>query len=275
MNNSSSQVSNEFIDDEISVKDLIDFLARSWKIILTSGAIGLFLAIGYLWITPPVWEATAQIQMAQISVPNNPQRVNVEEPNALISRMRIPTKYHEAVMKICGLDSQANATETMVNLVRLAPIKGLNSVVELKIALQSRERVHACAESVFQIVKTSQEDITNPLIEDAQRKLADYAKRLLALREVVARADRSNASFIAYFEARDEIRYLIDETMKLQELIYSKEKYKTKLVAPIYVAEQPIAPKTKKSLLVGSLAGIFIGILGLLVRKFFTKYKKT
>ncbi len=58
-------------EDEISVKDIIDFLIESWKAIILTGLLGLVGSIAYVWVTPNQYQATAQIQMAQISANTN------------------------------------------------------------------------------------------------------------------------------------------------------------------------------------------------------------
>ena len=73
---------NSNIEDEISLKDMVDFLIESWKAIVLTGILGLIGSIAYLWVTPNQYQATAQIQMAQISANNNtnPLGVNVVDP---------------------------------------------------------------------------------------------------------------------------------------------------------------------------------------------------
>jgi uncharacterized protein involved in exopolysaccharide biosynthesis len=265
---------NQIDEEEISVKDIIDFLSESWKTILAAGSIGLFLAVGYLWITPSMWEASAQIQMAQVGTLTNPVGANIEEPTLLISRMKIPTSYEKEIIQICGLENKPNATESMVKLVKLAPVKGLNSVVELKLALQSKESAKTCAESLYQVIKKSQENITAPLVQEAQAKLDDYAQRLVKLREILVREGGASGSIsVAYFATRDEIKYLNDETMKLNDFISSAQKRQTKLLAPIYVADKPTWPKKTISLLAGLFGGLCIGFVWALGRKVLARYR--
>ena len=109
----SDSYSNQAPEDEISIKDIVDFLLESWKAILATGLVGLLGAAGFIVFTPSQYEATAQIQMAQIAPNNNnnnnnnnsnPLGVNVEDPNLLMARLKLPSSYTEDEIKACGLD---------------------------------------------------------------------------------------------------------------------------------------------------------------------------
>jgi uncharacterized protein involved in exopolysaccharide biosynthesis len=276
MNNPVNQSANAIIEDEISIKDIIDFIAESWRITLTSGVIGLLLAIGYLWMTPSKWEATAQIQMAQIRTSSNLNQaaVNIEDPNLLISRLKIPTSYDESIIQSCGLQNQPKAADILANTIKITPVKGLPSIVEIKLHLYSQENAKSCVESIYQWIKKSQEKIAAPLIEDAQARLDEDIQRLLKVKGLIGRADISGGALsIAYFVARDEIKYLTDEIMNLKAVIASGETHQAKLAAPVYVADQSIFPKKNLSSLAGIFAGLFFGFLLALSLKLLAKYR--
>ncbi len=91
---------NPIIKDEVSFKDIVDFLVdflfESWIVIILTGLLGLFGSIVYLVLTPNQYQAIAYIHMAQISANNNnttinPLGVNIEDPNLLIARLKLPT----------------------------------------------------------------------------------------------------------------------------------------------------------------------------------------
>ena len=67
----SEQSFNSVQDDEISLKEIIDFLIESWKTIAAVGGLGLLSAVAFIFLTPSQYEATAHIQMAQVSTGNN------------------------------------------------------------------------------------------------------------------------------------------------------------------------------------------------------------
>ncbi len=273
----SEQSFQPIADDEISIKDMIDFLMESWKAIIATGILGVAAALTFVMVTPSQYEATAQIQMAQISISNNntnPLGSNVELPSLLIARHQVPSTYTEDEIKACGLEGKKMPQESLSKLAKFTPVKGVDSIVELKIRLESKEGALACAQALFENVKESQSLIIKPYIEEAKSLLAKYQVRLQETQALVAKADKSGSALsAAYLANRDEVKFLTDESIRLNALITSGDARQTKLVAPVYVSDLPVFPKKSVSLVVGLLAGLFVGLLLVLLRKAWNNYK--
>ncbi len=273
----SEQSFQPITDDEISIKDIVDFLVESWKAIIATGILGVAAALTFVMVTPSQYEATAQIQMAQISISNNntnPLGSNVELPSLLIARHQVPSTYTEDEIKACGLEGKKMPQESLSKLAKFTPVKGVDSIVELKIRLESKEGALACAQALFANVKESQSLIIKPYIEEAKSLLAKYQVRLQETQALVAKADKSGSALsAAYLANRDEVKFLTDESIRLNALITSGDARQTKLVAPVYVSDLPVFPKKSVSLVVGLLAGLFVGLLLVLLRKAWNNYK--
>ena len=113
-----------------------------------------------------------------------------------------------------------------------------------------------------------------PYIEVAKIKLADVQERLQKAKELVARSDKSGASMSAnYLFTRDEIRYLLDESAALKNIVISNQNRATRMIAPIYASDVPIAPKKRMALAAGLLGGLFLGLLTALARQIVLKLK--
>ncbi len=273
----SEQSFQPIADDEISIKDIVDFLVESWKAIIATGILGVAAALAFVMVTPSQYEATAQIQMAQISISNNntnPLGSNVELPSLLIARHQVPSAYTEDEIKACGLEGKKMPQESLSKLAKFTPVKGVDSIVELKIRLESKEGALACAQALFENVKESQSLIIKPYIEEAKSLLAKYQVRLQETQALVAKADKSGSALsAAYLAIRDEVKFLTDESIRLNALITSGDARQTKLVAPVYVSDLPVFPKKSISLVLGLLAGLFAGLLLVLLRKAWNNYK--
>lgn len=264
--------STSYEEDEISLKDMIDFLLENWKTILAGGILGLATSLVFVFVAPAKYEAKAQIKMAQIGVNNNnnvnPLGVNIEEPALLIARMKLPTSFDPVTIDRCGLTGEKDAQDILAKLVKLSAVKGAPSVVDLSIQLSSKEQADACVSAVFDLIKGSQKAIAEPFIIEAKSKLAEYQKRLDDSRSVMLRADKSGAALsAAYLATRDEVKYLMGEVIRLQDFITSGDTWMTQLTAPIYAIDHPVFPKKKISVIVGLLAGLFFGLLFVMVRK--------
>jgi uncharacterized protein involved in exopolysaccharide biosynthesis len=276
----SEQSFNAVQDDEISLKEIIDFFMESWVTIVAVGVLGLLSAIAFMFVTPSQYEATAQIQMAQISNNNNnnnnnPLGTNLEDPNALIARMKLPPSFSEKEVRACRLEKSKFSTETLANsVVKLTLVKGVASLVELKIRAESKEVALTCAQAIFENIKDSQSQILKPYIEEAKTLLLKYQVRLNEAQRLIAMADKSGQALsAAYLANRDELKFLSDEAIRLNAIITAGDTRHTKLVSPIYVSDKPVFPKKTISLVLGLLAGLFLGLLYVLARKAWCNYK--
>jgi uncharacterized protein involved in exopolysaccharide biosynthesis len=253
-------------DEEISLLDILCFLKGAWKTIAVTSVVGFSAAVIYLLITPKQYEATAQITMAQIGAANNnninPLGINIEEPALLIARLSSPTSFTPQVAEACGYQNQPDAALTLSKAIKLVIPKGVANVVELKTFGPSPQIAKDCALTLFDLIKVTQAQIVAPYIEEAKIKLIDDEERLQKAKDLVAKADRSGQAMSAsYLSTRDEIRYLLDEITALKNVVTSNKNRTTRLVAPIYASDTPIAPKKRITLAAGVLGGLFLGLL--------------
>ncbi len=272
----SEQSFNRALEDEISFKDIIDFLMESWKTILGIGLLGLLGSVGFLAVTPNQYEATTQIQMAQISANNttNPLGVNVEEPKLLIARLTLPTTYSAAEIKACGLEGQKMPGESIVAMSKFSTIKEVDSIVELKIRMNSSDEAVVCAQAIFEKIRESQNQIIKPYIEEAKVLLTKYQVRLNEAQGLLARADKSEIALsAAYLAIRDEVKFLTDESIRLNTFVTAGNARQAKLISPIYASDAAVLPKKKIALIVGLFVGLFLGLLLVMARKVWNSYK--
>lgn len=273
----SEQTFNEYPEDEISLKDIIDFLIESWKSILVTGVLGVIAAGAYIAVTPNKYEATAQIEMAKINNNNNsnPLGSNIEDPNLLIARMKSPSSYDQTSIVACGYEGKKQAAEILAKMVKVSLSKG-TQMVELKVTGLSQEQATQCVQSIFNNIKQSQEMIAVPIIEEAKTKLALYATRLQEAQTFISKADKSGSSMsAAYLSTRDEVKYLTDEMIRLNDLISSASTRSTKLVSPIYAPENKVSPKRAISLIAGLISGLFLGLVMMIGLRAYRSYKSS
>jgi hypothetical protein len=280
----SEQSFNSTQEDEISLRDMIDFLVESWKIIVITGILGLFSSVAYLLITPNQYQATAQIQMAQISanINNNnnnnnntsPLGINIEEPSLLIARFKLPSNYSTQEIVACDFESSKSPFEDLATAAKFSVVKGVESIIELKITRDSKEIAITCAQSLFENIRISQNKIINPYIEEAKTLLVKYQDRLANSQSMVSRADKSGAALsAAYLASRDEVKFLTDEILRLNAFIVGADSKKAKLVSPIYASDDPVFPKKTISLIVGLMIGLFFGLLLAYGKRSYKVYK--
>lgn len=268
-------------DEEISLVDILQFLKGAYKTILILGAVGLVIAVAYLTVTPKQYEAVAQIAMAQISAANNnnnnnlnPLGINIEEPSLLIARLAQPTSFPPQVLSSCGVGESTESAAGITKSIKLSIPKGVTNAVELKAFGKSPEVASMCAQAVFELIKTTQAQIVAPYIDDAKIRLAGDEERLAKAKELLVKADKSGSAMgAAYLSTRDEIRFLLDEITALKNVVTSNQSRATRLIAPIYASDTPIAPKKRVVLVAGLFGGLFLGLLLALARQLWMKLK--
>lgn len=264
---------NPSIEDEISLKDIVDFIAESWKTIIATGIVGILGAVGYIFLTPNQFEATAQIQGAQITLGNPAAPNSIEDPNALIARMKLPSSYGKNVATSCDLDNSKYPQEALTKMVKLSVIKG-TSLVELKVTTLSQASAIKCSQVLLDQIKDYQIQLANIFIDEAKGKISTYQKRLLESQAFINKADKSGSSKSeAYLASRDEIKQFTDEIIRLNDLISSANSRQAKLVSPIYSPEKEVSPKRAIALIAGLFAGLFLGLLYMLGQRAYRAYK--
>lgn len=268
------------LTDELSFLGIIEFLQESWKTIAGFIALGIAGAGIYLSVVPKQFEASAQIKMAQIANVNSncnsnsnsisPLGINIEEPQALIARMALPTSYPKETIALCGLAEQKDPEVLLASKVKLSIPKGVGGTVNLNIRDTSKDTAKACTNAVYELIKSSQAELVAPYIDQASKKLKIEEERLGRASQVIAKADNSGAALsAAYLATRDEIRYLLTQISDLQNIITGNENRAVHLTAPIYLKDQPVFPQRRNSLVVSFFLGGFLGLTMALARKWY------
>lgn len=251
------------LKNNVQFREFVDLILDSWRVILGFGLLGILISACYLIITPNQYEATAQIQMAQVGAINtsNPLGVSIEDPNLLMARIKSPTNFSPEEIKVCALEQERATSESLVSRSKFSAIKGVNSVVELRIRMDSRERAIKCAYALYENIRESQNQILKPHIEAAKIRLIKYQNRLKEAEALIIQADKSNLALASYLASRDEIKFLTNEVNNLSSFIIFSDSSQTKLLSPIYAPESPIFPNKNIVVAVGLLVGLLLGLL--------------
>ena len=131
--------------EEISLKDIVDFLKGNWKRIALLGMVGLLSSAAYIALIPvpeKKYEATWQIQMAQFS------KSNSEEPAALIQRLRSPTAYPVEVQRSCGMPEDGEFSDYLGGKLEIHPTKDVPTTVDMKLYAANSSQAKQCAEAM-------------------------------------------------------------------------------------------------------------------------------
>lgn len=255
-------------DEEISLIDLLLFLKKFWKKILGMGVVGVIVAITFLLLIPNQYEAVANITMGKIA----PGGANIEEPQALINRMGMPTSFDAVTLAACDLSETNKLATQLSKAIKLSIPKGVTNVVELKVLRASPDLAKSCAASVFELISKSQAQMVQAIAQGSTHKnttrLAKVNERLTQDKALLVRADQPKGGVSAtYFALLSEIRNLEDEREKLQGLADGVNIQDAQLQSSVYIADAPVYPKKAMSMAIGLFGGLFLGLAIVLGRQ--------
>ena len=155
-------------NDEINLKDIIDFFRRNFWMILIFGVVGLVLASAYIAQAPKRYEAQWQLQMANGS----------EDPAALMQRLSSRTMYPVEIPQIWGLSAGVDMGEYLSGQLKVAGVKGIANAVELKVRALSADQAIKCAEAITKMIVEQQHIMIDERLAGRQEQLAQYRQSL-------------------------------------------------------------------------------------------------
>lgn len=266
-------------EDEIDLWELFEQIKSGWLWWMAGACIGLAGAIGYLFVVPPQYEATAVVQPATIGVGSSGglTKVPVEPIVQTLERLKLPTFYSKDAVKTCQVDHAKDLTTDIKSSV----IKG-NTLLMLKFRAESVAVAESCLTEVVDLLVASQDKAALPLIKELQQQRALTQKQIIELEKFLAQYDKSLTQTPA---APDIISLLFltaeskrDELLNLQKLYNDQRTMLTEpltqrlsVLEDIYTSDRPVFPKKSLTVLIGLMGGFFVGLLALFVHRSFRR----
>lgn len=263
-----AQLPNKPIEDEISLREIVDFLLKSWKIIAFSGVVGGLLAAGYVLVTPPKYHASANIQVGKVA------GVEVESPGVLVEKLKLPMYYSSKSYSACNVIDQIDPGKVIANnlnprIAKLAPI------VSFSYTDNSPEDAQKCLESVLRDIRSNQSSLAKPILESKNKELINLKKKLDAAERIITELPNKNSSFdfsdvkssssvlllATILIKENEIKDLRSQINDLEIELLESQTGETFLVTPIYASQQKVSPKQSLLLKGGVVIGLFLGLL--------------
>ncbi len=270
----SEQSFNQSLEDEISFKDIIDFLSESWKVIALSAIVGGLLAAGKALITPPKYQAFANIQVAKVA------GSDVEAPSILVEKLKIPTYYSTESYSACKVMDTIEPGEVIAKnlkpiLLKTAPIINFSYIEG------SREDAQKCLESVLNDVRNNQKLLARPIIESKKNHLDSLKKKLDAAEKIVKTWPAKNeifdfsdsnfsasALFLATILSKEnEVQDLRTQINDLEILLLEPQTREAFLTTPIFSPKQKVLPKRAGILMGGVIAGLLFGLFFMITKR--------
>ncbi len=245
----------------LSLKDFLVVIKKSWISILIFAIIGFIGTFIYLQFLPNVYLATAQFQLAQIRM-SNYEWSNLEDPNLLIARMKSPTGLGDKSLAIC----QYSSPSEIVKNIQFGPVKASPPTIEVILKNQSPELSLKCMEAIIDDIKNYQADLVSKKILQYQGMLEYYSGRLSELKKDYPHSSKSEGAIalVDAISAKAQIQWITDRVLSLDSFIRFADEGAGRLLSPVYVSTEPAFPKRSiimiAGLLLGLLSGLFVGI---------------
>ncbi len=242
----------------VSLKDFLITVRKSWLIILIFSLVGLFGAYVYLLVTPNLYLATGQIQLSQTRAANY-DWVNIEDPNLSIARVKSPTNITDKMLLACQYSSAVDLSKQ----IQMSLIKTSPPILNVSIKNLSPESSSACMSALIDEIKASQFSLITEKSIQHQKLIQQYLSDLNKLKREYSQLSFSQGGITAVDEIvlKERIKLTSEKIFTLDNFIRSAVEGSSKLLAPIYVSSSPVSPKRLLTLIAGLLSGIFIGLL--------------
>lgn len=256
-------VNPQIADDEISVRDIICFLRANQKLIALFGITGVLIASAYVILIPKKYEASWQLQMAQYSSHSNSNSniINIEEPAALVERLRTPATFSLETRQHCGLPVDGEFGEYLDKKLDALTLKNVPTAVGMKYRAASAAQAKQCAEAIVAMVIAQQHSLIEERIAGRRVQLEKYQQTMTEEQRLLDKSNNSRLGSLDILVKLDKIRWLRSRVDELQEELLLSQLHPAKLIASIYVPGKPVSAKAGLMLLLGMSLGLLLGVL--------------
>jgi len=289
-------VSDRFGD--LNIWEVMSLIRKQWRWPLLGGLCGATVGVLLYLLLPAKYEASVVLSPARVGslivAPSGVMTVQGSEPESaalMIERFKQPSFYSASIREKCQFKESPNYQEDMArdlnaNMVKL-PNPGFQSLSLAKLSwnASSSQIASDCLSAIVLAVKEAQNHIAAPIIAKltAQKKITQdqlnlYLSDLTKYEAKASNKDSSNNfnQIVIADKAAQNLRESLIHIRKqlAEEEAQLSEPYTqpVKPLEPIYAALEPIIT-LRLAIILGLLAGIFIGCFALLLNLNLGRYQ--
>lgn len=276
----SNQIVESF-EDEISLNDIIEFFKECWKQILFSGVAGGVVGVSIALSLPSKFQATAYIQVAKVA------NADVEAPNILLEKLKMSMYYSTKTFSECNVENTAEPGKAIANGLKPTLAKGA-PIISISYKDTNIEDAKRCLESVLSDIRTNQNEIAKPILEQKKNQLSNLKQKLESAEQITKllsskkpNFDFSDSKFSAStlllattLSKENEVKDLRAQINDLEIALAEPQTKETYLTTPINAPNIRVEPKRSLIALGSVIGGMFLGIMFLILRKSLSKSKE-
>jgi hypothetical protein len=241
------------------------FLRNSWMYWASASLIGVIIALTLIFTMPPSYRATALVTTMQPYDSKAPSFGIISEgPNEVMARFANPAVFDVETLNLCGVVGSASNFRDF----KILPVPNVPTWIQIYVTKNSPETSLQCLDAIYKLVKDNQNIILNSYIDIAKKRISENDTKLEKAKNLVAKADKTEAlAGAAYLATRDEIRLLLEETAQLRNIILSRENYTARLIVKPYVEKESAGRRIRSLLFQGLFFGFIFGIFIYIIQK--------
>ena len=280
------------VGEEIGFKEIYDFLAHGWKVILVITLIGTGIGGVRSLGLPDQFEAKGLIQTGKVVRTDSAGGVNsieVESVEVLAEKLRSPTYYDSKTLAVCVNDGWAGGAEALSRAMSANVVQN-SKFVSVSYRAESRDKAIGCLKQTLALVIENQKASIEASSSPVFSSLDKAKKKASELRKSVEQAQVNRDSQFEFKGAESGAILLIVEMLqsKIQQDLLDTEKeisimeamlmppyiQEAKFLTPIFASEQRVSPHRTQVVMIGAMTGLFFGVLVVLLRSAFASVKQ-
>jgi LPS O-antigen subunit length determinant protein (WzzB/FepE family) len=277
----SNQIVESF-EDEISLTDIIKFFKECWKQILLGGIAGGIVGVGIALSLPSKFQATAYFQVAKVA------NADVEAPNILLEKLKMSMYYSTKTLSECNVENTAEPGKAIANGLKPTLANGA-PIISISYKDKNIEDAKKCLESVLSDIRTNQNEIVKPILEQKKNQLSNLKQKLESAEQITKllsskkpNFDFSDSKFSAStlllattLSKENEVKDLRTQINNLEIALAEPQTKETYLTTPISTPSIRVEPKRSLIALGSVIGGMFLAIMFLILRKSLSKSKES
>lgn len=265
------------MEDEISLTDIIDFFKESWKQLILGGVVGGAIGVSIALLSPSIYQATAYIQVAKIA------NADVEAPNILLEKLKMSMYYSQKNFSECKVENTTEPGKAISNGLKSTLANGV-PIISISYKDKNIDDAKKCLESVLNNIRTNQNEIAKPILEQKKNQLsnlkqklelAEQITKLLSSKKSIFDSDTTFSSLLVVntFSIEKEVINLRTQINDLEIALAEPQTKETYLITPINAPNMRVEPKRSQIALGSIIGGVFLAIGFLILRRGLAKAK--
>ncbi len=271
-------------DDEylVDLSKLWHTIRQSWRLIAGLTFVGVAIALVVALMLPKEWEASATLQIGQMSQING-QWKTIEAPQQAVERLKL-LEFKGNVLASLGLpqdEDEDDRSEIYFKSVKGVTVKGTDFITVSTRGFSTQE-ANASLDATMNQLMAKHVSIAEPMKNRLVAEMTETHAKLVASEEALKQLNAqllasgtykagsefapSIVAFGLLASKTAEVNALKSKELELTAVLATLNEQTTKPVSKIQVSTSPVFPKKNVFLVLGLFLGLMAGVALALVR---------